>query len=435
LRGSVGLFQGAAATVWMANPFSNDGKLFTFYNATTGIGTFNADPNNQPIAGVTPAAAIDIVDAGLSQPSAWKESIAFDHELPFGGLVFTAEMLLTQVETAIYYEDLNLGAATGYAQDGRRQFWNAAGYNPANFNNFGSTSGGASARAGRNLSFDQVLIAKGTGAGSGEQLTVGLSKPMKDNWSWTLSYTYTQATEVSPLTSSTSGSQWGNTAVYQANENRASTSDYVIKDRFLGTLTYRHFFFDNYKTEFGLVYEGRSGRNYSYVFDNDANGDNRFSNDLLYIPNPGDVRFGSAAEEAAFFAYVNDNEYLRSHMGTVADRNGATSPWVNNFDLRISQDLPGFFEGNKVQVWLDVLNVGNMINKDWGQIEEVDFGNGRTLGVVEYGGVCGAAVTAVCAAGSAGKYVYRWNGADKTALQDQNGQSRWALQLGLRYEF
>lgn len=436
LRGSVGLFQGAAATVWMANPFSNDGKLFTFYNQTTGIGTFNPDPNNQPIAGVTPAAAIDIVDSDLDQPSVWKESIAFDHELPFGGLVFTAEALFTQVETAIYYEDLNLGAPTGFTQDGRRQYWNAAGYNPANFNAFGNTSGGASGRAGRNLSFDQVLIAKPTGLGESEQLTVSLSRPMKDNWSWSFSYTYTDADEVSPLTSSTSGSQWGNTAVYQVNENRASTSDYEIKDRFLGTLTYRHFFFDNYKTEFGLVYEGRTGRNFSYVFDNDANGDNRFGNDLLYIPTgPGDVRFGSAAEEAAFWAYVEGDEYLRTHKGQVAERNGNTSPWVNNFDLRISQDLPGFFEGNKVQVWLDVLNVGNMINKDWGQIEEVDFGNGRTLGVAEYGGVCGAAVTAVCTAGSAGKYVYRWNGADKAALQDQNGQSRWALQLGLRYEF
>jgi outer membrane receptor protein involved in Fe transport len=436
VRGTLGLFQGSAATVWLSNPFSNDGRLYTFYQSTTGIPTFTADPNNQPVTGVAPALAIDLVDPDLGQPAVWKANLAFDHELPFGGIVASAELLLTRVDTAIYYEDLNLGAPTGVSQDGRSQYWNAAGYNPANFNQFGNTSGGASGRAGRNTTFDQVLIAKPTSKGEGQQLTVSLSKPMKDNWSWTVGYTFTNATEVSPLTSSTSGSQWGNTAVYQVNENRTSASDYEIKDRFTGALTYRHFFFEGLKTEIGVVYEGRTGRNFSYVFDNDANGDNRSSNDLLYIPaSRSDVRFGSAAEADAFWAYVEGNDYLRSHKGRVADRNGDTSPWVNNFDMRISQELPGFFKGNKAQIWLDILNVGNMINKKWGQIEEVDFGNGRTLGVVEYGGVCGAAVTAVCTAGSAGKYVYRWNGADKPALQDQNGQSRWALQVGLRYEF
>ena len=47
----------------------------------------------------------------------------------------------------------------------------------------------------------------------------------------------------------------------------------------------------------------------------------------------------------------------------------STTQLVHNFDVRISQELPGFFAGNKAEIWLDILNIGNMIDKDWGVIE------------------------------------------------------------------
>ena len=238
-----------------------------------------------------------------------------------------------------------------------------------------------------------------------------------------MAYTYTDANEVSPLTSSTSSSQLGNVAIFNSNEEISARSNYLVKDRFSGAVSYRHFFFDDLKTEFSLVYEGRRGKPYSYTFDNDANGDGRF-NDLLYIPSgPGDVLFGSPEEEAAFFAYVEGNEYLRSHMGEVAERNADYSSWVHNFDVRISQELPGFFAGNKAEIWLDILNIGNMIDKDWGVIEEIGFPLMR--GIVEYGGIDAAS----------GRYVYRFNTPDSQRVYDARGISRWALQLGFRYSF
>jgi hypothetical protein len=64
-----------------------------------------------------------------------------------------------------------------------------------------------------------------------------------------------------------------------------------------------------------------------------------------------------------------------------------------------------------------------MLNKDWGQIEEVAFPGNR--GVVEYGGVDPAT----------GKYVYRFNNPDQLRIYDDRGISRWALQVGFRYKF
>ncbi len=98
---------------------------------TTG-GLISLDPDAQPtVAGAIPAANVDFLDPTFRQPSIWKTNLAFDTELPWYGLVFGAEALYTKNKNGIYYENLNLGAATRTGTDGRQLFWNAAGLNPA----------------------------------------------------------------------------------------------------------------------------------------------------------------------------------------------------------------------------------------------------------------------------------------------------------------
>ena len=430
LRGGFGLFQGAAATVWLANPYANNGVSYTDYLFSRGITQFSPDPQDQinqftPGAGATQS--VDFIDPDLGQPSVWKANLAFDTELPWWGVVASTELVLTSVKEGIFYQQLNLGAPTAAGQDGRQIYWDGSGLDPANWNQTGAQpQGGARVipRANRNLAYNDEIIARSTSKGKGQQLTLSLQKPFNDSdWYWSLAYTYTNADEVSPLTSSTSSSQLGNTAIFQANEESSATSSYEIRNRFTGAVNWKHAFFGDNNTSVSLFYEGRNGRPYSYTFDNDANGDGRL-NDLLYIPKaPGDVQFGSAAEETAFWNYVYGNEYLNGHRGQIAERNAARSEWVNQFDVRISQEFPGFFHGNKAEVWLDVLNIGNLINKDWGRIEEIGFPAMR--GVVEYGGVDA----------TTGKYVYRFNSPDKINIYDDRGISRWALQVGFRYKF
>ncbi|WOB49792.1 TonB-dependent receptor [Xanthomonas hydrangeae] len=434
LRGGVGLFQGAAATVWLSNPYSNTGLAYTDYNFSSpalvrdnGI-RFTPDINNQPtgttVAGSTQS--VDFVDGKLGQPSVWKANLAFDTELPWYGIVASAEAVVTQVNEAIYYQQLNLGAASAIGQDGRNIYWNANGLRPSSWDRNGLQPSGVSvdARGNRDRRYNDALIARPTDKGGSESFTVGLNKPFNGgDWSWGLYYTYTDADEVSGLTSSTSGSQLGNNAVFQANENVASTAAYEVKNSILGTLNWKHAFFGDYETKLGLIYQGRNGRPYSYTFDNDANGDGRL-NDLLYIPaGRGDVLFGSAAEEQAFWSYIEGNEYLAARRGQVAERNGARNSWINQFDLHIEQEIPGFFKDNKASVWLDVMNVGNLLNKKWGRVEEYGFPGMR--GVAEYGGIDAAS----------GKYVYRFNTPDQSTVYDDRGISRWALQLGFRYQF
>jgi hypothetical protein len=426
LRGGFGLFKGAAATVWLANPYANNGISYTDYIFNNGITQFSPDPSEQinlftPGAGATQS--VDFIDDDLAQPSVWKANLAFDKELPWWGLVGSAEVVWTSVKDGIYYQQLNLGAASAVGQDGRLIYWNPNGLDPTRWNQQG-TGSGVTARGNRNTAYNDAIIAKQTSKGGSEQLTLSLNKPFNDgDWSWTLAYTYTNANEVSPLTSSTSSSQLGNVAVFQANEEVNATSSYEIKNRFTAALTWKHAFFGDNNTTVSMFYEGRTGRPYSYTFDNDANGDGRL-NDLLYIPTaPGDVLFGSPTEEAAFWDFVYNNEYLNSHRGQVAERNAAHSPWVNQFDMRIAQELPGFWKGHKAELAIDILNVGNLLNKKWGSVEEMAFPGYR--GIVEYGGIDPAT----------GKYVYRFNTPDSLNIYDDKGISRWAAQVSFRYKF
>lgn len=433
LRGGFGLFQGAAANVWLSNPFTNNGLTIDVYGCGFGFATrcsnlgplppVSADPDNQPLIGDAPAADIDFVDKGLNQPSIWKANLAVDHELPWWNMVVGAELLLTSVESGIYYEHLNLGAPTGIAPDGRQLFWGST--DPSNYN-AGRQQFRSTARANLNRDYRDVLLARETNKGEGQSLTLSLQKPRvgsDDNWYWQMAYTFSAATEVSPLTSSRAISNWNGRAVFNPNEEVASTSNYLTRDRFTAAVSWREHFFGDNKTEVSVFYEGRSGKPYSWTFDNDANGDGIFGNDLLYVPNgPGDVAWVDAGDEAAFFEFMAQNPGLAAYRGSVSERNSERGPWVNTFDVRISQELPGFFGDNKAEIWLDILNFGNLLNSDWGRIEEIGFPLNR--GVVEFAGI-----------NDQGQYVYDFTSPDGTRLRDATGESRWALQLGFRYKF
>ncbi|HEU4813023.1 MAG TPA: TonB-dependent receptor [Xanthomonadaceae bacterium] len=431
LRGGFGLFQGAAANVWLSNPFTNNGLTIDVYGCGFGFSTrcnriddlppFSADPDNQPFVGDAPAADIDFLHPGLNQPSVWKANLAVDHELPWWGMVASAEVVLSRVNTGIYYEHLNLGAPTGVAPDGRLLFWETT--DGGEYDTRGQDFEGGD-RANANTAYREVLLARETDKGRGETLTVSLMKPLDESWFWQLAYTYTNATEVSPLTSSRAISNWNGRSVFNPNENVASKSNYLVKDRFTAAVSYRHYFFENYKTEVSMFYEGREGKPYSWTFDNDANGDGIFGNDLVFVPtNPGDVQWvGGAADAAAWANFVSENPGLARFRGDVATRNSETNPWVNTFDVRISQELPGFFGDNKAEIWLDILNIGNLINDDWGRIEEIGFPLNR--GVVEFAGIT-----------DDGRYIYDFTRPDTSRLRDTTGESRWALQVGFRYKF
>ncbi|HYD80073.1 MAG TPA: TonB-dependent receptor [Paucimonas sp.] len=454
LRGGIGLFEGAAANVWLANPFQNNGLTMRIVSCgTPGFGAcpgtdglFSADPANQPttLTGAPPAANVDLVSPNLGQPSVWKANLAFEHELPFLGLVFGMEYLNTKTRTGINYQHLNLGPSTRTGKDGRELFHSTQGYNSNCWSATGnaSTSGacaGNSGRGLRNSSYNNVFLATKTEKGGGDVITMSLQRPLRGGWGASFAYTYTNATEVSPLTSSTAESNWLGRASFHPNEDVASKSSHLVKDRVSATFTWQKAFFSTYKTTFGMFYEGRSGRPYSWTYSNDLNGDGINGNDLMYIPSgfgSGEVVFRgdtatSRTNEERFWAIVNANPELSAAKGGVVKRNSGRSAWVNSFDMRLSQEIPSFFAGHKAVFSLDFLNVGNMINKRWGRISEMNFsgaspaGGGQRRTFVAYSGL-----------DAQGRYIYSMQDrVTEPEVKQNKGESQWAVQATVRYEF
>ncbi|MYM30788.1 Oar protein [Duganella sp. CY15W] len=457
VRGGVGLFQGAAATVWLSNPFSNPGVATSSISCNSSTkacpsvgGTFTPDITKQPtvLSGGTSSAQInvDALAPGLKQPSVWKGNIAFDTELPWYGMVLGLEVLKTQVKDGIYYQNMNLGKATKIGTDGRELYYTSGGYNTACWQSTGSfvTTGGvcgttgttpARNKAGSNPAYNNVLVATGTHQGGSNVITASLSRPMTNGIQWSVAYSYTEAREVSPLTSSTSSSNFSGRSVLNPNEEVAANSGYLVKDRVNALVNFQKRFFGTYKTTFGMFYEGRTGKPYSWTINNDLNGDGLSGNDLMYIPSApgsGQVVFSgdtatNHANEDKFWSIVNANPVLKKAAGGVVGRNTDFSPWTNTFDLRIAQEFPGFFKGHKGSFSLDIFNFGNLLNKRWGRINEVGFqaAGAQARSFVDYVGL-----------DSAGRYVYKVRDTvEALDVRQVKGESQWAIQATVKYEF
>lgn len=456
VRGGLGLFQGAAANVWLSNPYSNNGvatrvlSCNNLANCTTAGVLYNPNPDQQPVnlAGTPPAANVDFLAPNLRQPSVWKFNLGVEHELPWFGLVAGAEVLHTKTNDGIYYKHLNLGVPTRTGSDGRELFYTAQGYNPACWNTTGaSTSAGACStlriRGVNNPLFNNVLQAVGTNKGGGTAVTVSLSRPVSDGLSWNAAYTRTSATEVSPLTSSVANSNWAGRSVFNPNEEISANSTYLVKDRVNASWSWsKSLGGEGYRTSVGVFYEGRRGKPYSWTYFNDLNGDGLGGNDLMFIPSaPGsnEVTFlatpasGSipaytaAQNEARFWDVVNANSALSSARGGVVKRNSTYSPIVNTFDVKLAQEIPGFGKDHKMTFAFNILNFGNLLNNRWGRTDEIAFqaNGGPARSFVNYAGL-----------DPQGRYIYAVSGTvEDLVTRQERGESQWAMQISLKYDF
>jgi outer membrane receptor for Fe3+-dicitrate len=144
----------------------------------------------------------------------------------------------------------------------------------------------------------------------------------------------------------------------------------------------------------------------------------------MYIPTVGELsqmNFGSDAQRDAFNSYIEQDEYLSTHRGQIAEKYGSTSPWYSRWDVRITQEF-GLGNGSNVQLSLDILNVGNLLNSNWG-VREIATSTGLAQPVGIESVVNGVPT-------------YKFDPSQTTSVFNDFGlASRWQAQLGLRYNF
>jgi hypothetical protein len=447
LRGGVGLFQSVPPYGWLTNPYLNNGvtSLVNYSSIDPGSDPFSADPLNQPglqssdiTSGACTATAncqIDVLDPDFKLPTVWKTSLAFDTELPWWGLVGSVEWQHLKNKNAIAYLTPNIGTANGTLPDGRDSYWKTLSNS--------STSIGSGTNNGSipEIYYRSTLLTN-TDKGGSDALTLSLSKPMDHGFSGSVSATFSHASEVSTGSSTQAWSNYNYMARANPNDLSATTSAFNIPKSVKVSLNWDHAFFSDYRTTVSMFYNGHDGLPYSWVFGNDVNGDNLSNSgaggDLAYIPLVNDslVNYGGAtqAQIDAFQDFIDNDPYLSKHRGEIAGRNRARQPWVNQLDLGVQQELPGFFKGHKSIIRLDVFNLLNLLNKDWGVTERVSSGFFENRRLVSVAGVAN------------GQYVYNL-GAPGTspwenyAIYDASGTSpsrvvsRWSVLMTLRYTF
>ena len=266
-----------------------------------------------------------------------------------------------------------------------------------------------------------------TNTHKGHGMTFNLTTSLTpiENLDLMASYTHTVMKEVSGMPGSNATSAWqGLYTVNGPNLATVQNSQYVIPDRVIASVTYTWKKHDHYS----LFYEGYNPAGYSYFYQGDLNGDG-ISNDLMYIPrDDSEINFSNPADRDPFWAYVNQDKYLKNHKGEYAEAYSARSPWVHRFDFSWKHDFT-LKTGNvmhKLQASLDIQNVGNLFNSKWGVTQNMaNSGNGQILKVDKV------------VSGTPYFSMRKLNGAYPTNTWSYSrvyGQC-WRMQIGLKYYF
>ncbi|MEN5362327.1 TonB-dependent receptor [Brevundimonas intermedia] len=459
IYGGFGRFQGGSPNVWVSNNYTNTGNLLgTFQCKRAGYASNFA--TSFPVCSAAELAAlnnvdgfnvaqvaqdrvttsanrgtglINIIDPTFETPSIWKTSLGavqtFDLSR-FGageGWTVRAEYVHSEIDKAVAWVDLNLARQQGVnAPDGRPTFFNDTA-----------------------TPFTQpVLMLTNTTGGETDQFAISLSKDWYDGWArglgFNLSYTYLDSTERNPGTSSVALSNYQQVAVVDPNNIALSDSNYEIEDAFKLNLSYSRAFFGDYMTRINLFGQHRSGLNFSYAYGTGVNtlfGEiSSQQRGLFYVPladSSGQVTATSdpIIRYAANFDFAAFNQYLQrtglnSYAGQISPRNAFKSPNVTTFDLHIEQELPAFFPGGaRLSLYADIENIGNMLNDEWGVIQQLGFPYYSTDITARN---CQRA-TAACAAG-VGNF-YQYDGIAQDTSSSVNTSSVWQAKIGVRYKF
>lgn len=254
-----------------------------------------------------------------------------------------------------------------------------------------------------------------------------------------LGYAWTKADNNRYNASSTATSSYDITAAFDRQNSAPATSEYESRHNITWAVNFKEEFFDDYATQFGFVFVARSGRPYSYTFDNGAVfNDSASGNDnaLFYVPSGlndpnvvyvdnvsgGNVTQTAAAAAAGLDAYINADKCLSKNRGRSIARNTCRNDWFYDVDLRLSQELPGpgsfFGVKDKIQVFADFNNFLNLLD-DGANV----FRSRNYTAPLITGGV-----------NSSGQYVMRNFQPDDTEFPNFSA-SLWRIQLGVRYEF
>jgi hypothetical protein len=183
----------------------------------------------------------------------------------------------------------------------------------------------------------------------------------------------------------------------------------------------------------GVRYSGIGGTRYSLLSGANSNGDFvSGTNDLAFVfdrnsePVPANVREGLQAVIDNPKASESVKDYINKYSGRIAERNGGINGFFGVWDVRATKKF-NFYKNQGLELSVDIFNVANLLNKEWGRNESLGSQALYALGIPASG--ANPAVPGFDKANQ--KFNYRVN----TAGVVTPSGNPFQFQLGLRYSF
>ncbi|MEL6359604.1 MAG: TonB-dependent receptor [Pseudomonadota bacterium] len=482
-RAGAGVFAGSDPTVWFSNSYSNTGSNQGF--GETGEapctdadlqviqgGAFTGIPNciltQQQAEAAAGQGRVAAIDPDFDIPSVIRGSFGFTHRTDFAGAAggffddwrVDIDVIHSRRRNAPNFVDLTL-TPIGTAPDGRFLF-NAV--DPL-LDGCDATFNGNRQLPGFNGSADQlagdgacdaggddqdILLTNVRGKGENGGSTV-FSAQFNKGWDYTtpwvgsegsldltLGYAFSNAKDVNPTTSSTQTSNFEEVALANINDPALSPSQFFNAHNVTAALRIRQEFVKDLDTSFNFFLSARSGRRFSYTYDNNTptqtfgDSDNEERN-LFYVPtgvNDPLVDLSGLDDVDQFFRFL-ETSGLDEFAGEISPRNAFKNPWFIDLDFRFQQELPGFFGNDRLLAYVDIENLPNLITDEANIFREHDNGD------------VGEAVPVLDASIVDGQYVYTNFNPGGSNFDEGDGifrdfdvdDSVWAVQFGIRYEF
>ena len=420
LRGGSGLFTGRIPFVWYAYAHYVSGNRYNNidYRPT---GPLPIAEDLSALQAVQPnLAEINLVDDNFKLPRDWKSTLAFDVKLPYD-FTFTAEGLYSKVVSGVLFQSINFkdNKATFEGADNRPYF---------------ATTGNA---AKIDPHFTNVFLMTNTNKGYNYNATFTLNKRIQDKLEAYVGYSYGQSKDIvnGVRVSPAANYEWNQSLV--ANSPELAYSNFDLRHKFIGNVFYNLKVKEHVNVTASLIYIARSGSPFSFVYEGDVNRDGSAKNDLLYIPRDrseiklvditnaqGTVLVSAQQQYDQLAGYIAKDDYLAARRGGYAERNAARTPWTQQLDLRLAAKLPVTTAGTqRLEISFDIINLGNLINKDWGLQYFVPNINNSGYALLDFVRIDNKVP------------VYQFRNPTGTPWQTDPINSRWQGQLGLRYSF
>ena len=377
-------------------------------------------------------------------PTVWRSNVAVD--IKFGkGYKLTLDALYTKTVYDVKFQQINLRDSSTFLTSGPTQSPVYLGSNQKN-----------------NTAFSNAYFLSNTKEGYRYNLTAQISKAGNKTQfggnhfialNYSLAYTYGRSKDVSNGIRNSFQSNYEVNPAVNAENAQLASSNFDLRHRIVGSLGLNAQWNKTNNTTLGFVFSKQSGSPFSYIYNPSVNAFRNGSNaNLAFIPATtsatnfrdytlnGNV-YTATQQSLDFNNFVSNDKYLSSRKGQYAERNGAHTPWNSTLDMKLMHEFKFSFANNKtvhsLQFSVDVLNVLNLINNDWGHINFVTNINNYTVNILKF--VPDNSSSTGVAPGSAA-YTPTYNFAPPAT---SNGKyytldpinSRWQGQLGIRYSF